>query len=270
MTLAQKTIEIEGYKVHYWEGGSGFPVLMLHGVGPGTSIVGNFGPVLEPMAERYRIVAADLIGFGDSQRKSETPYFDVDLWVRQGITLIDKLIAGECGIAGQSLGGALALKVAARCPQVTKVLTSCAIGAPYTLNPALDNFWGLPADRAALRKTLEAMVAEPGAVTDEMVEGRWDLLAQPGYAEYFKEMFAGDRQRFIDAGVITADEYARIDCAVTMLHGRNDQPCPAEETSLAVARNIPQAEVRLIGRCGHNLPREASAQYLAAARDLFG
>jgi hypothetical protein len=37
------------HQVHYLEGGSGFPLPMLHGVGPGTSVMGNFGPVLEPL-----------------------------------------------------------------------------------------------------------------------------------------------------------------------------------------------------------------------------
>src|SRR5690606_34550359 len=66
-------------KVHYWEGGSGFPVLMMLGVGPGTSIVGNFGPVLEPLCEHLHVFAMDLIGFGRSDRKPDAPFFDVDL-----------------------------------------------------------------------------------------------------------------------------------------------------------------------------------------------
>ena len=64
--LESKTVKVEGIDVHYWAGGTGFPLLMLHGVGPGTSIQGNFGPVLEPLAARCRIVAVDLIGFGAS------------------------------------------------------------------------------------------------------------------------------------------------------------------------------------------------------------
>jgi 2-hydroxymuconate-semialdehyde hydrolase len=137
--------QIEGFRVRYWEGGDGFPVLMLHGVGPGTSTVGNFGPVLEPLEEHCRVIAIDLIGFGDSERKKEGPLFDVELWVRQGLAALDQLIGGrQCGLAGHSLGGALALKIASHAPQVTKVLTSAAIGAAYPLNETLDAFWTLP------------------------------------------------------------------------------------------------------------------------------
>ena len=261
--------EVAGHRVHLWQGGTGFPVLMLHGVGPGTSIVGNYGPVLEPLAEHCRIVAADLIGFGESERKASPPYFDVDLWVRQGLALIERLGDGPCGIAGHSLGGALALKIASRAPQITKVLTSSSIGAAYPLNDALDGFWALPADRAGLRRAMERMVHAPDAVTDDMIDGRWQLLESEGYAEYFGAMFAPPRQRYIDAGIVSADELARIEADVVMLHGRDDRPCPAAETTLVVAESLPGADIRLFGGCGHNLPRERTDDYLAAAMALF-
>ena len=270
MTLESRFHEVAGHRVHYLEGGTGFPVLMLHGVGPGTSIVGNFGPVLEPLAERYHIFAADLIGFGDSQRRTEPPYFDVGLWVRQGLEMLDLLPDGPCGIAGHSLGGALALKIAARSGRIQRVLTSGTIGAPYRLNAALDGFWSLPGDRDELRAAMTAMVCDPADVTPDMIEGRWQLMSQDGYGAYFDSMFAGDRQRFIDAAVLDDGELADIAARVTLIHGRDDRPCPPDVTTLALAAKLPGAEVRLIGACGHNLPREKTASYLSAAFDLLG
>jgi pimeloyl-ACP methyl ester carboxylesterase len=117
---------------------------------------------------------------------------------------------------------------------------------------------------------MERMVDSPAALTDAMIEGRWDLLAQPGYSEFFAEMFAPPRQRFIDAGVLTDEEIAGLKVDLLMLHGRNDQGCPAEQTTLKVAERIPTADVVLLGRCGHNLPRERSASYLDAAFRFFG
>jgi 2-hydroxymuconate-semialdehyde hydrolase len=268
--LKEKFTEVEGCRVHYWEGGSGFPVLMMHGVGPGTSIVGNFEPVLEPLAERYHVFACDLIGFGASDRKLDAPYFDVDLWVRQGLAMLELMPDGDCGVAGHSLGGALALKVASRSPRIAAVLTSCGIGAPYKLNDALDGFWSPTADKDGLRRAMEAMVADPSSVTDDMIDGRWDLLGRPGYAEYFADMFAPPRQRFIDAAVLSDRELAAITARVMMIHGRGDRPCPPEQTTLVLARSLPRAEVRLSPNCGHNLPRERTGAYLSAAQEIFG
>jgi 2-hydroxymuconate-semialdehyde hydrolase len=268
--LERKYTEVEGLRVQYWEGGNGFPVLMLHGVGPGTSIQGNYGPVLEPLAARCRIVAADLIGFGGSDRKLRAPYFDVDLWVRQALAMLDLLPPGPCGVAGHSLGGALALKVAARSPRITKVLTSSAVGAPYAVTEALDAFWSLPADKAALRKAMSRMVYDPAAVTDAMIDDRWGLISSGDYADYFTAMFEAPRQRYLDAAVVTDQEFGAIKADVVMLHGRDDQSCPVEATTVAMAARLPHADVHLYGRCGHNLPRERSSDYLAAAGALFG
>ena len=117
--IESRHTDIHGYDVHYWEGGEGFPVLMLHGVGPGTSIMGNFEPAIAPLTDRYHLFASDLIGFGGSGRKSDMPLFDIDLWIRQGVALIDLLPDGPCGIAGHSMGGALSMKIAAASDRVT-------------------------------------------------------------------------------------------------------------------------------------------------------
>lgn len=267
--LESKTTTFDGIKVHTWEGGSGFPVLMIHGVGPGTSIQGNFGPVLEPLASRCRLVAMDLIGFGASGRKPAAPFFDVELWVRQAEAMLARLPAGECGVAGHSMGGALALKLAARNPRITKVLTSSSVGARYAIPTALDSFWSAIADRDALRAAMKDMVHDPAAVTDAMIEDRFKLLSSGDYATYFAQMFAAPRQPYLDAGVLSDAELAAIKASVVMLHGRDDKPCPPHFTTEALAKKLPQADVHLLGRCGHNLPRERQGEYIAAALALF-
>lgn len=267
--LASQDVDVDGISVRTWTGGSGFPVLMIHGVGPGTSIQGNFGPVLEPLAACCRIVAMDLIGFGGSGRKPAPPYFDVDVWVRQAEAILAGLPPGPVGIAGHSMGGAIALKVAARNPRVTKVLTSSTVGTPYPLPAALDAFWSAGADRLEIEAAMQRMVADPAAVTAAMIEDRYKLLASGDYPAYFAAMFAAPRQRYLDAGVLSDAEIERIAADVVMLHGRNDQPCPAERTTLVLAARLPRADVHLLGRCGHNLPRERTADYIAAALGLF-
>jgi pimeloyl-ACP methyl ester carboxylesterase len=113
------------------------------------------------------------------------------------------------------------------------------------------------------------MVGNPSALTDAMIDDRWKLLSSGDYAAYFADLFPAPRQRYLDAAVITDAEYAAIGAEVVMLHGRDDQPCPPELTTLAIAKRITAADVHLLGGCGHNLPRERTADYLSAALALF-
>lgn len=268
--ISKRFVEVEGYKVCLYEGGSGFPILMIHGIGPGTSVEGNFGPVLEPMAARYRVVGVDLIGFGNSDRKKAEPFFDVELWVRQGLALVDQLPAGPVGVIGHSVGGAVAAKMASRNPRISKLVLSAAGGTRYPINEHVDRFWGRPASREALRTAMLGMVFDPAGVTDEVLDLRWKMLNQPGYGEYFATMFAGSKQALLDSAIVTAEEAARVKAAVAIVHGRDDLPCPVGATALRYAEMFPKADVTLIGQCGHGPPREAPAKWLAAVTAHFG
>ncbi|MBN8965425.1 MAG: alpha/beta fold hydrolase, partial [Rhizobiales bacterium] len=215
----------------YLEAGAGFPILMLHGVGPGTSCLANYGPVLKPLSQKFHLFCMDLIGFGNSERNRNRPFFDVDLWVRQAEAMIELMPDGPVGVIGHSMGGALALKVAARSHRVTKVMTSCGVGAPYPITEALTGFWSMPKDRAAMRKIMSRMVYAGDSVSDQMIEDRWALLNKPGYPEYFGEPFSEPQQQLIDMAVLSDNEIAGIKAQVVMLHGRDDQPCPPELTT---------------------------------------
>ena len=273
MTTQSYHTDIEGHDVHYLEGGGGFPILLLHGVGPGTSIMGNFEPVIKPLTERYHVYASDLIGFGNSSWKKEPPYFDVDMWIRQGLALIELMPEGPCGIAGHSMGGALSLKIAAASDRITHILTSSTVGTLYKITPALDAFWSLPQDQNELRRSMGDMVAHPSAVTNEMIQGRWDLLEKKGYSDYFRKMFEPPRQLYLDAGNVSDTEIDILNSRgvkITMIHGDRDKPCPFEYTTAKLSERLPDARVVLLENCGHNLPREASESYLSAANALFG
>ena len=102
-----------------------------------------------------------------------------------------------------------------------------------------------------------------------MIDQRWALLQTGDYADYFGEMFAPPRQKYLDAAILSPEELANISAKIVMLHGRDDQPCPAEETTNTLAQSLSGADVHLFGNCGHNLPRERSEDYLTAAIQLF-
>ena len=63
-----RSIQAGGVRLHYNEVGSGEPVIMLHGAGPGASSWSNFQRNLGPIAERYRALLVDMPQYGKSEK----------------------------------------------------------------------------------------------------------------------------------------------------------------------------------------------------------
>ncbi|MGD9538230.1 MAG: alpha/beta fold hydrolase [Alphaproteobacteria bacterium] len=271
MAFNEIDVEAAGHRVHAWEGGAGFPILMLHGSGPGAGTIGNWRLVLEPLAARYRILATDLIGFGQSARKKTEPYFDPALWLAQAEAMLGRLPAGPVGIIGHSLSGALALRLAARQPErVAKALTTGSMGARFKPNRYTEECWSFPETKEALRSAVGNLVFDTSVISEEFLDNRMKILHGGDYGPYFRAMFAGDKQRFIDAAVLSDDELSRVRGDVIMMHGRDDKPFPCAENTLALAPRIARADVMVIARCGHSPALEHPEKLLAAAHMLFG
>lgn len=266
MALREFDIPFEDTTLHCWEGGSGYPLLLLHGSGAGASIPGNFRRVIEPLSRNYKVLAADLVGFGLSGRKRQLPFFDMPTWLRQIHHLLDRL-GSRAGIIGHSLSGALALKCAADDARVSAVLTTGTMGTSVP-SPAGNRLWRYPETREQLRESTRVTVLDPSLIDDAEVDYRWRILTQPGYREYYESMFAGDKQAYIAQSALTEDELRRISVPIMMLHGRQDRSFPPENTCLVLGRSL-HADIWLIERCAHSVALEHPAKFLAAVGLLF-
>jgi 2-hydroxymuconate-semialdehyde hydrolase len=265
-----KNFIFEDIPVHYLEGGTGFPLLLIHGSGPGASSIGNWRTILEPLAERYHVFAMDLIGFGNSGRRPAPPYFDMALWQRQAEAMIDIMPGADIGLLGHSISGALALRLAAAQPRISRLMTTGAMGASFPINDSTVQCWTFPKDAAALRETAEMLIFDHSLITDAYMQNRIaTLFEDKDYETYFSQMFSRPAAATMADTLVAADELARIKIPVTMLHGRNDIAFPPSIT-LALADALPQANVLLLSRCSHSVALEQSAQLLAQLHLLLG
>lgn len=269
MTFTDRSLSVDRYRAHYVEGGSGHPLLLIHGSGPGASTVGNWRRILEPLAVHYHVYAMDLIGFGLSDRKRTGPYFDIALWLRQCRALLDAMPGSSLGVIGHSLSGALALKLAGLEPRVSGVLTTACMGASFKLNPAVEMVWTFPRDREELRRTAELLIHDKTLIDTAYLDARTAVLHKDAsYGPYFTAMFSGDKQTYVDQTVLSASDLAAVRCRVSMLHGRDDVGFPPA-ISLDIAARLPQADVLLLGQCSHSIAMEQTEKFLAAAKAIF-
>jgi len=98
-----KTIAVFGQSIHYFDMGSGPVVVLLHGLGSRKE---DWLPVLEPMAQKYRLLAPDQIGFG----RSDKPLLDYSLqtYVDFLNEFLRQLKVEKASLVGESLGGWIA------------------------------------------------------------------------------------------------------------------------------------------------------------------
>ncbi|MGQ9366866.1 alpha/beta fold hydrolase [Azospirillum sp. ST 5-10] len=270
MSLKEFTLDVRGVKAQCWEGGEGFPVLLFHGSGPGAASLGTWRFVFEPLMERFHVYCTDLIGFGQSGRKPEPPYFDLDLWQAQAEALLDAVPGDAVGVVGHSISGTIAMRLAARSRRVVKLMTTATMGASFLQTPYTGMCWTFPETKEDLRRTLMALMHDHSGITDDLLESRLKILHDGVYGPYFRSMFAGDKQAYIEAATVSSEDLARITCEVMMIHGRNDLLFPAEVTTTALSQRLPQADVLLLARCGHLPAMEHPKQVAGAMRTFFG
>src|SRR2546429_5695225 len=97
-----KASSVFGQTIHYFDMGSGPVVVLLHGLG---SRKDDWLPVLEPMAQKYRLLVPDQIGFG----KSDKPLLDysVQTYVDFLNEFLRQLKVEQASLVGESLGGGI-------------------------------------------------------------------------------------------------------------------------------------------------------------------
>jgi pimeloyl-ACP methyl ester carboxylesterase len=94
------------------EAGSGPTLLALHGLGA-TKV--SFMSTISALSPRFRVIALDLPGFGDSVKPIGASY-DARFFARAVIALLDALELDRAHLIGNSLGGRIALEVALEYP----------------------------------------------------------------------------------------------------------------------------------------------------------
>ena len=142
-------IDAGGHRTHYHEAGTGETVVFVHGSGPGVTGWANWRNALPAFAERFHVLAPDVLGFGFSARPAGAAY-GKDIWVDHLLAFLEAKGVHRCHLVGNSLGGALSLALAVREPQMVDRLV--LMGAAVSSQPTARSCLGVRDDRATRRR----------------------------------------------------------------------------------------------------------------------
>jgi pimeloyl-ACP methyl ester carboxylesterase len=245
-----RSVVAAGITTNVLDAGDGAPVLLLHGSGPGVSAYANWRLTLPALSQRLRVLAPDAVGFGYTERPVGVRY-DMDTWVRQAVGLLDALGIERASVVGNSFGGALALRLAARHPdRVDRLVLMGSVGVPFPITDGLDRVWGYEPSIASMRALLGLFAYDRSLVDDDLARVRYEASIQPGFQESFSAMFPAPRQRWVDAMVTPDHEIAALPHRTLVVHGRDDRVIPLAN-ALHLLATLPDVRLHVFGRCGH-------------------
>ncbi len=165
MGSAERFFDSDGVRIRYLDLGEGEAVVLLHGFALSAEVNWGLTGLLDSLPEKYRMLALDQRGHGRSDKPHDPEDYGL-AFVEDVIRLLDALEIEKAHVVGYSMGGTLALRLAADHPdRVRSVVIGGAGWAPpgTPLPPGLQEW---PAK-------IERIAEEGGSLTDAMWLPGW-------------------------------------------------------------------------------------------------
>ena len=241
-------VSVGEYKIHYLSYGAGPAVVFLHGSGPGASGYSNFKQNISAVVESGRqAIVLDMLGFGYSSKPTDCDY-TTDLFASTVVGALGAIGIDRCVLVGNSLGGAVSIRIALDNPLLVTALVLMAPGGieeaeVYYAMPGISRmvsqFVGGELDRDRMRALLQMLVRDPGHVTDALVNERFSILQ-----EQPKEVLS----RLVVPNM--ANELGSLTCPIIGFWGQKDQFTPVS----GFTRFMDVCEdcrFTIVANCGH-------------------
>jgi pimeloyl-ACP methyl ester carboxylesterase len=255
------TPSLGGVRLHaiHWGDASAPRLVLLHGGGANAHWWDHLAPTF---AERFRVVALDFRGHGDSDWPREV---EVGAFARDLAALLEHLGGAAPVLMGHSMGGHIALEHAARHGGVRalvaiEVVRGAVAGQSRRMRLAL----GFRRSYRTREEALERYrFLPPAPHASEALRARLaahSLREEPDGRFGFKF-----DPRWFGLPPNPRPPLARIACPTLIVRGAESTLLSAEGAA-AVAAEIPGARVAVIEGAGHNLHLEQPAAFLAEAQ----
>jgi pimeloyl-ACP methyl ester carboxylesterase len=261
-SLVQRDVTASGVRLRVAESGSGQPVLLIHGLFVDHS---SWDLVMPELAEHFRVVAPDLPGFGASEKPPSSRFaYGIDAFTEAIADLFAGLELGRAALVGHGLGGAIALTLAARHPELVSRLalvdplcygTGRRTRAHLALLPLIGGLvfkqlWGSGTFRAHFQEVLLG----PGvSAKPERIARYYDAFNAPAA----RGSALATLRATVDTRTVVA-QTTRIQTPTLVIWGRRDRVWPASDGQ-RLAREIPGAGLEYLD-AGHSPHEECPAE----------
>ncbi len=267
------TIDVNGTTLYYVDtgpGSTGETIVLSHGLLWGTEL---FEPQIEALRARYRCIAWDHRGQGQSAADPHRTVIGIELVWQDAVALLEALGTGPVHFCGLSMGGFVALRMGARRPDLVKSLILIETSSDPEPVENLGKYRVLTRLVKALGQRLSMPLIRSQVLP--IMLGR-SILSDPSRAadvRRFGDIMGrrGDIWRAVNGVIERAgihSELSRVTAPAVVIVGEEDVatvPAKAEKIASAIA----QAAVVRIPRAGHSSTVEEPALVTAAIDEFL-
>jgi pimeloyl-ACP methyl ester carboxylesterase len=253
-------VRVNGVHLFYEAAGSGRPVILVHAYPVGRRM---WGPQVAHLQQRYRVIAYDCRGFGESDAPLDPEEYSQPHSVEDLRGLLRGLGIRRAAVVGLSMGGNIALHFALSHPEQVAGVVICDTGAgsdDATQFRTVTDGWARAAETGGVEAFAAAILGHPvwagyaARGPAEAAAMRAMITAHPPHAvAHTARGTLGQRPPIfaLEEGLRT------LPLPSLIVVGERDLPCIAP--SKFMADRIPDAQLHVMAGCGHfnNLERPA-------------
>ena len=234
------------------------PLVLVHGLGANKA---SWLTVVPELARRHRVIAIDLPGFGDSTKPMGR--YDAGWFSQHVFDLLDVLGHDRVHVAGNSMGGRVAMEMAMRHPERVAGIACLCPAAAFSERPVLNlvrilrpelAFLPAPLPRRRLISGLAELFADPGCIHRTWYEAAIDDFLRTWKSPRARmAFFAAIRNIYLDEPDGEMGFWARLSKMETpalFVYGRHDVLITSR-FARKIAKHLPEAAVHVWDDCGH-------------------
>jgi len=254
--LEHVSVKAGGHTLSSYAFGEGPPVILLHGLAA-TKL--SYLPVLPALARRYRVVVPDLPGHGESTkpRARYTPAY----FARVILALMDEVGTDRAALVGNSMGGRIAMEVAAGAPDrvsALALLDPAAAGLPFPMYARLLGMLptGVGAVPVPLRKRavvfgIRQLFADPERLPKgAYLAGADEFIRVYRHGRARVALLSAMRGLIADGADHFWERVADVDVPTLIVWGSDDRLVPVR-IGRRLAATLPRAELVVLPGVGH-------------------
>jgi len=247
-------ITINDANIYYQEYGDadGIPIVLIHGSTIDSHT--DWDALIPALTKGYKVFAPDCRGHGRSNNPNMSYSFkeladDVAAFVRA-------MGYEKVHIIGHSNGGNVALVTAVEHPEVTQTCIPQAANAYVT--------------RFLIER--EPVVFEPERVAREVPKWRDEMIAlhsEVNGKEYWKDLLWLTMKEIISEPNYSPSDLARVNVPMLVIMGADDTVNASDEHAQYIAKYVPNAELWIPEKTGHNVHQEREGEWVKKVLDFL-